>query len=93
MVTEESSTENKSQVQTPTNYHQHIEIQNTKSKSRAEKSKSHSIRPTVEITENYNITKIEYPVGTIPESRLYSSTTKYDKKMFVVGDSLLKKSV
>ena len=31
-ITEESSSENESQVQTPTNYHQNIEIQNTKSK-------------------------------------------------------------
>ena len=38
MVTEERSTQNNSQVQTPTNYHQRIKIQNTRSKSRAEKS-------------------------------------------------------
>ena len=40
MVTEESSTENESHVQVPSNYHQRIEIQNLKSKSRATKSKS-----------------------------------------------------
>ena len=40
MVTEESSTENESHAQVPSNYHQRIKIQNWKSKSRATKSKS-----------------------------------------------------
>ena len=43
MVTEERSIENKSQVQTPTNYHQRVSKFKTQSKSRAEKIKSCSI--------------------------------------------------
>ena len=84
MVTEKRSIENESQVQTPTNYHQRIEIQNTKSKSRAEKIKSSSIRTTV---ANYNNAQIENPVVTVPGNRSYSSTTKFGKKICVVGDS------
>ena len=88
MVTEERSIENESQVQTPTNYHQRIEIQNTKSKSRAEKIKSSSIRTTV---ANYNNAQIENPVVTVPGNRSYSSTTKFGKKICVVGDSHIRR--
>ena len=88
MVTEERSIENESQVQTPTNYHQRIEIQNTKSKSRAEKIKSSSIRTTV---ANYNNAQIENPVVTVPGNRPYSSTTKFGKKICVVGDSHIRR--
>ena len=83
MVTEESSTENESQVKTPTNYHQRIEIQNTKSKSRAEKIKSCSVQTTV---ANCNNAQIENLVVTVPGNRSYSITTKYGTKICVVGD-------
>ena len=88
MVTEERSIENESQVQTPTNYHQPIEIRNTKSKSRAEKTKSTSIRTTA---ANYNNAQIENPVVTVPGNRSYSSTTKFGKKICVVGDSHIRR--
>ena len=88
MITEERSIENESQVQTPTNYHQPIEIRNTKSKSRAEKTKSTSIRTTA---ANYNNVQIENPVVTVPGNRSYSSTTKFGKKICVVGDSHIRR--
>ena len=69
VVTDESSIENESQVQTPTNYHQRIEIQNTKSKSRAEKGKSHIVEPTVAITENHNNVQIENLVVAAPGNK------------------------
>ena len=53
MVTEISSIEHESHVQTPSNYYQRIKIANTKSKSKTEEQKSHSTRPTLAITENY----------------------------------------
>ena len=43
-----------------------------------------SIRTTV---ANYNKAQIENPVVTVPGNSPYSSTTKYDKKMCLVGDS------
>ena len=88
MVTEERSIENESQFQAPTNYHQRIEIQNTKSTSTAEKTKSSSIRTTV---ANYNNAQIEIPVVTVPGNRSYYSTTKFGKKMCVVGDSHIRR--
>ena len=66
MITEESSIENESKVSMSTYYHQLIEIQNTKSRSRAEKSNSHSVRPPVSITENYNNEKVKNLVVTTP---------------------------
>ena len=88
MVTEERSIANEWQVQTPTNYHQHIKIQNTKPKSRAEKIKSSSIRTTV---ANYNNAQIENSVVTVPRNRSYSSTTKFGKKICLVGDSHIRR--
>ena len=46
------------------------------------KIKSCSIRTTV---ANYNNAQIENPVVTVPGNRSYSSTTKYGKKICVVG--------
>ena len=86
MVTEERSVENESQVQTPTNYHQRIKIQNTKSKPRAGKIKSSSIRTTV---VNYNKAQIEN--SAVPGNKAYSSTTKFSKKICVVGDSHIRR--
>ena len=86
MVTEESSIGNESQVQTPTKY-KRIEIQNTKSESRTGKTKSCSIRTTV---ANYNNAQIENKVVTVSGNRSYSSTIKYSKKLYVVGDSHIK---
>ena len=86
MVTEERSVENESQVQTPTNYHQRIKIQNTKSKPRAGKIKSSSIRTTV---ANYNRAQIEN--SAVPGNKAYSSTTKFSKKICVVGDSHIRR--
>ena len=91
MVTEESSIKHESQVQTPANYPQRIKIQNTKSKARAEKRKSYRIRRTVGTTENYNNTHIENPERTVLENRSYCSTTKYGKKICVVGDSRIRR--
>ena len=82
-VTEESSIENESQVQTSTNYHQRIKIQNTKSKSRVEKIKCCSIRTK---GANCNNAQIENPVVTVPGNRSYSSAEKYGKKICVVDD-------
>ena len=88
MVFKESSIENESQVQRPTNYHQLGEIQNTKSKSRAEKNKFHGIRPTEANNDNV---QIENPEVTIPRNKSYSSTTKYGKEICVVSDSHIKR--
>ena len=83
-VTEESSIENKSQVQTPINYHQRIKIQSTKSISRVEKIKFCSIRTK---GANYNNAQIENPVVTVPGNRSYSCAVKYGKKICPVDDT------
>ena len=80
-----------SKDQTPTNLHQRIEIANAKSKSKAENYKSHSIRPTIAITENYVKAQSENPVRAVPENRSYYSTPKYGKKTCVVGDSQMRR--
>ena len=36
---------------------------------------------------NYNNAQIENPVVTVPRNRSYSGTTKYGKKICLVGDS------
>ena len=36
---------------------------------------------------NYNNAQIENPVVTVPGNRSYSETTKYGKKICLVGDS------
>ena len=50
-------------------------------------SKSHSIRPTLAITENYNDAKIDNLLRTVPGDRSCSSTMKNEKKIFIVCDN------
>ena len=83
MVTEESSIENESQVQTENNHHHGIKIQN-KINIKSWKKQIPNYAVYGINNKNYNNVKVENLVVTAPANKSYSRTTKYGKKRYVV---------
>lgn len=83
------------QITTPTNAHRDIQPENQKSKRRLSKrnvASENQRRPDVCITEKYIQNQVEIRTPKIvPGNRTYASTTKYGKKIMVVGDSHIKR--
>ena len=99
---EESSITEQHNGATPQNSHQNIPIENAKSKSRLEKRNANLARQEGKknqkrtdncITEKYLINHVTLRKNqrVVPRNKTYSSVTKYDTKIVVIGGSHLKR--